>query len=110
MPEEKILGTDYFEVFLGYWKRYHYQLALEGIPAMRTATLVSYGESAMTDAVAKLYGDFGCDLSPEEFKVAKQPKFSQKEKAKADRIIKDVGQFWGSLGLEFPANEISAMH
>ena len=52
---------DYSEVFLGYWKRYHYQLALEGIPAMRTATLVSYSESAMTDALAE-YGVSHIDM------------------------------------------------
>jgi len=53
---------DYFEVMLGYWKRFHYQLALTGIPAMPTARLLPYGRDLMMGAVRSLYEGFGVDL------------------------------------------------
>ncbi len=110
VPEERIADTDYYEVFLGYWKRYHYQIALEGIPAMPTATLVPYSEESMTGTVGRFYEAFGVDIAPEEFKVAKPPKTSQKIEKLAREAVDGVTDFWSSLGLEFPAKELAAKH
>ncbi|MFP6744029.1 MAG: hypothetical protein VCB77_02425 [Alphaproteobacteria bacterium] len=108
IPEQKIAATDYYEVFLGYWKRYHFQLAIEGIPAMPTATLVTYSAEPMTATVKKFYGAFGVDMEPEEFKAAKAPRTSDKIDAMAQATVDEVSNFWSSLGLAFPAKELAA--
>ena len=109
LPEEEIAKMQYLDVFLGYWKRYHFQLALEGIPAMKTATVVPYGDASINDAVNKLYDEFGVDIAPEDFKAAKPPRFKKQEKAAAELVVKDVADFWDSLGLKFPVEQLSSM-
>jgi hypothetical protein len=107
-PEQKIASTDYYEVFLGYWKRHHFQLALEGIPAMPTATLVPYSAESMTSTVSRFYDSFGVDMEPEEFKIAEAPKSSAKIDKMAEVAVDEVAQIWSSLGLEFPVKELAA--
>ena len=108
ISEQKIAVTDYYEVFLSYWKRYHYQLALEGIQAMPTATLVPYSAESMTPTVKKFYDSFGVEMEPEEFKIAEAPKTTAKTDKMAEVAVSEVAIFWSSLGLTFPVEELSA--
>lgn len=105
--EQAVHQMDYVEVFLGYWKRFHYQLALAGIPRVPTTTIVPYGKEYMEKAANDLFQNFSLDLKPETFKSAKAPKFSKKDEAKAEKVVKEMDQFWKSLGLEFPSKEIA---
>ena len=108
VPPEEVLQMDYVGCFLGYWKRFHFQMALTGIPAMRTARVVPYGAQTMTAAVKKLYGDFGLRTEPEAFKSSEPPKFDEREEAAAQAAMEEVAGFWASLGLTFPVEALSA--
>ncbi|MFQ5783982.1 MAG: hypothetical protein ACE5H8_04065 [Alphaproteobacteria bacterium] len=108
--EKDIAKMSYIEVMLGYWKRFHFQLALIGIPRMATARVVPYGAESMTGVVSSLYEAFGVDLEPEAFKVAKPPEFGQGDEDAGEHTVDDVATFWENLGLTFPRDEIAARH
>ena len=108
--QEDILAMTYVECMLGYWKRFHFQLALCGVLRMPTTQVVPYGEQAMTEAVQDWYKNFGVELRAEQFKVAAPPAFNNEEEAAAQQAIDDVSAFWTSLGLEFPVSAIGERH
>ena len=108
-PEKEIKEMDYVEVMLGYWKRFHYKLALAGIPHMPNARIIPFGKEPMNKASKKLFNDFGVDIKPETFKTSELPSFESKETKKAEHVLQDVNQFWKSLGLEFPAKALAKM-
>ncbi|MCE3232910.1 MAG: hypothetical protein K0R98_1167 [Rickettsiaceae bacterium] len=104
--EDEVKQMDYIEVFLGYWKRYHFQLALAGIPAMPNADIVVFGQKSMTSYSKKLFNKLGVNLEPEEFIDSTKADFGTKYKKMAANTIKEVKNFWESLGLGFPAQEL----
>ncbi len=99
---QNVLKMGYHEVMLGYWKRYHYQLALAGIPSMATAKIVPYGRETMNRAVEEMYRDFGLDLAPEEFKIGDPPEVDAEQEAAAEQVVGQVAAFWQDLGVDFP--------
>jgi hypothetical protein len=105
-PPEELFKMNYVEVMCGYWRRFHYQLALAGIPRMPTTQLIPYGQKYMLEAVTGWYRQFGVPLEPEPFKVAQPPKFPAAEEKMAEKALEDVTNFWSSLGLKFPAEEL----
>ncbi len=105
--EKEVAARPYIEVMLDYWKRFHFQLALAGIPRMKTARIVPYGEQYMTGVVKDYYQAFGADLEPEAFKVADKPAFEKAEEDAAERVVNEVATFWEDLGLSFPRDEIA---
>ena len=102
VPEATVKKMSYLDVFLGYWKRYHYQIAMEAIPTMAATHLLPYGGASMTAAVKKFYEGFGTGMDPEPFKEAPKPDFGAQENQKGDAVVQQVGNFWKSLGLTFP--------
>ncbi len=107
IPEAKVRQMNYIDVFLGYWRRFHIQLAVTGLPAMNTARIVPYGKDYMTNAVSGLYKQFGVELEPEEFKTAAKPKFHKAEEAAAEKTVIEVSNAWEALGLKLPVEELS---
>ena len=108
VSEEKVRQMNYVECFLGYWRRFHFQMAMTGIPSMPTARIVPYGAQAMTDAIKKLYSEFGLRMEPETFKSAEPPKFSGAEESAAQKAVEDVASFWNNLGIEFPTGALAS--
>jgi hypothetical protein len=102
VDEAVVKQMSYIDVFLGYWKRYHYQIAMEAIPTMAATHLLPYGRSHMMGAVKKFYADFGSNLEPEPFKEAPKPDFGAQDNQKGDAVVQQVALFWKSLGLSFP--------
>ena len=107
VSEQEIKQMDYVKCFLGYWRRFHFQMALAGIPAMPTARIVPFGKEPMTKFVNGLFNEFGVDVKPEPFKESERPKFSAEDESAAEAVIGDVASFWKSLGLKFPVDDLS---
>ena len=108
VPEGKVRGMDYVSCIIGYWKRFHFQMAMAGVPAMPTARIIPYGERHMTGAVNKLYTEFGLKLEPEPFKVTEPAAFSADEEKEAAKAVEEVANFWASLGMRFPADALAS--
>lgn len=108
--EADILKRGYGEIMLGYWKRYHYQLALAGIPAMPGTVTVPFGRESMVGAAERLFRAFGVDLEPEEFKIGRRPDFDGEMEASAELAVDRVAGFWRDLELSFPRDELAAQH
>lgn len=104
--EEQVLAMDYVEVMVGYWKRFHLQMAMTGMPAMPGAIVVPYGAEPMTRVVEQLYRGFGVDLDPEVFKVAPVPSFGEAHVSAAEQAMGEVSALWASLGMRFPQAEL----
>ena len=107
--EKAVKDMDYIEVFLGYWQRYHYKLALAGIPSMPTSRIVVFGKKTMMKYVSDIYKELNVDLKPEPFKVSKTAKFDSKHEKLATKTIKNVENLWKSLDLDFPAKDLIEM-
>ena len=107
IPETKVRQMDYVDVFLGYWRRFHIQLAITGLPALNTARIVPYGKEYMTGTVSELYKQFGVEIVPEEFKVAPKPKFPKNEEAAAEKTVEEVSNAWDALGLKLPVEQLA---
>ncbi len=108
VPEEKVKEMGYVSCVIGYWKRFHFQMAMAGVPAMPTARIIPYGEQHMTGAVKKLYTQFGLDLEPEAFKTTEPPAFGADEEKEAGKAVEEVANFWASLGMQFPAEALAS--
>jgi hypothetical protein len=106
VPEATVKKMSYLDVFLGYWKRYHYQIAMEAIPTMAWTHLLPYGGASMTGQVKKFYAGFGTSMEPEPFKEAPKPDFGAQENQKGDAVVQQVAAFWKSLGLTFPLDGV----
>jgi hypothetical protein len=107
IPEAKVRQMNYVDVFLGYWRRFHIQLAVTGLPALNTARIVPYGKEYMTGTVSDLYRQFGVQIEPEEFKVAPKPKFPKNEEDAAEKTLEEVNNAWAALGLKLPVDQLS---
>ncbi|MFT5115503.1 MAG: hypothetical protein ACI8P9_004854 [Parasphingorhabdus sp.] len=108
--EQRVLNMNYVEAFAGYWKRFHYQLAISGIPRMPTCQIIPYGEESMTDTIRHWYKEFDVELEPETFKVAPRPEFESDEELVGEQTLDDVAQFWSGLGLKFPLEKLRERH
>lgn len=106
VPEKQVRSMNYVEVMCGYWKRYHYQMALSGMVHMPTTQLIPYSQQNMTEAAKSWYKEFDVDIEPEPFKVAKSPKFKPEEEKLAEKTLEEVASFWNSLGLKFPLEQL----
>lgn len=106
--EAQVRQMDYVESFLGYWKRFHFQMAMAGIPAMPGARVIPYGAEAMSGAAKQLYAEFGLKAEPEAFKAAQPPDFGSDHERAAQRAMEEVAGFWRGLGLAFPSEALAA--
>ncbi len=106
MPEKQVLQMDYAECIIGYWKRFHLQMAMAGIPKMPTACIVPYGQEHMTGYTRQLFSRFGLKRDPENFKKAEPPRFSAEVEKQARNAVEEVASFWKSLGMEFPVDAL----
>jgi hypothetical protein len=105
--DQELGRMTYFDVMLEYWKRYHYQMALSGLPRMPTARIITYGRERMTQAAQTLFDELGVTLVPEEFKIAEPAAFDPQHAAQADLALEQVARFWRDLGLPFPQADLA---
>jgi len=103
----RLLKMPYHEIMLGYWKRYHFQLALTGAAGMATARIVPYGRESMIRVAEEMFANFGVELEPEEFKTSDPPAFDAEIEAAAEKSVDQVASFWRDLGLSFPKDELA---
>lgn len=106
VEEAQVLQMDYIEVLLGYWKRFHFQMALSGMPALKTTTLVPYGQQWMTEAAGELFQRFGIEMEPEAFKAAEPHPFSPAHERLGEQTLQEVNDLWQGLGYAFPLQEL----
>lgn len=108
VTEEKVFEMDYVSCVIGYWKRFHFQMAMSGLPLVPGARIIPYGERQMTAAVKGLYSELGVALEPEAFKASSPPSFGADYEKEAERAVEEVDSFWKSLGMRFPSGAISS--
>jgi hypothetical protein len=104
--EDRIRKMSYVDVFLGYWKRCHFQIAMDAIPTCAGVQLIVHGSANMRRAAKKFYGGFGSHLAPEPFKQAPEPGFDARDQRKSEAAVHEVADFWQCLGLEFPLKAV----
>jgi hypothetical protein len=105
--DRELARMTYFEVMLGYWKRYHYQLALAGMPLMPTARVAVYGRDRMMRSAAALFAELGVNLAPEEFKATQPMPFDREQETEAEAALGQMASFWRDLGITFPLSEMA---
>ncbi len=103
VPEASVMTMPYVDVLLEYWKRFHFQLAMSGIPAMPSARVVAYGAKSMREIVQEYFQAFGIALEPEPFKSASPGHFSAESAQATSAAVTAVIQLWSSLSLPFPS-------
>jgi hypothetical protein len=104
--EGSLLRSDYFDAYLRYWENYHCLLALSGLAANRSWTVVAYGKERLMTLARKLHERFGSAVAPGEFKVFDKRSRHPDWNDRADKAIERVAQVWKLAGLEFPVREV----
>jgi len=108
VPEKEVLRMDYAECIIGYWRRYHYQMAMAGIPKMPTASIVPYGQEEMAGFARQLFSRFGLNREPESFKKPEPHGFVGTTRDLGRKTVEDIASFWGDLGMNFPTETLLA--
>ena len=103
---DRVKEMSYVDVLLGYWKRYHFQIAMNAIPAIAGTRILVHDAVNMKRAARKFYEAFGSSLDPEPFKQAATPGFAPGDRRKSDVAVRQVAHFWQSLGLAFPLKAV----
>ncbi|MHA1540126.1 MAG: hypothetical protein ACTSXQ_06595 [Alphaproteobacteria bacterium] len=106
LTRDEILEMDYIETFLGYWKKYYCQMALSDLPLMPGAKIIPFTKEDMEATVQEVFDTLGNEEEVEEFKVSKFPDFGKEYEDKAEKVVKEVGAFWKSLGMDFPVEKL----
>jgi hypothetical protein len=104
--EGSLLRSDYFDAYLRYWENYHCLLALSGLAANRSWTVVAYGKERLMTLARKLHERFGSAAAPGEFKVFDKRSRHPDWNDRADKAIERVAQVWKLAGVEFPVAEV----
>jgi len=106
--QDEVMRMDYMKCVIGYWKRYHLQMAMAGIPKMPKASIVPYGEEHMRGFAKQLFSRLGVGSEPEGFKLSEPPSFSAEDEQEAQRAMDEVAGLWKSLGMTFPTEALEA--
>jgi hypothetical protein len=106
MTEDRVRSMSYVDVFLGYWKRYYFKLAMDAVPATSDTRLVVFGAAHMSQAARSFYEEFGSHLVPEPFKQAAAPVLDVHDRRKSEGAVREVASFWRQLGFEFPLKAV----
>lgn len=101
-----LVRGDYFDIYLRYWERYHYSIALTGLTASKKWTVVAYGKERLMALAQRLHARFGSTAAPGEFKVFDKRSRHPEWDAKATEAIARVEHVWKSVGLVFPVDEV----
>jgi hypothetical protein len=104
--EGSLLRSDYFDAYLRYWENYHCLLALSGLAANRSWTVVAYGKERLMTLARKLHERFGSAAALGEFKVFDKRSRHPDWNDRADKAIERVAQVWKLAGVEFPVAEV----
>ena len=107
IASEEITKMDYVSVMLGYWLRYHCQMATSGLLGAPNTTIVPYGAESMTKCTKELYKQLKIKQKPEIFKKAKPVLFSVKQTKEAEKMVVAFADLWKSLGYDFPKIEMN---
>ncbi|MEW8043779.1 MAG: hypothetical protein G8D28_05615 [gamma proteobacterium symbiont of Phacoides pectinatus] len=103
--ERDVFSMDYVDVLLGYWRSYHYQMAMSGMPSLPSSRIIPYGAEAMNQVSRDVFASMGVDVEPETFFEASAPEFDEKYLKAANKLINDMTAFWRSLGMSFPKKQ-----
>ncbi len=106
---EELNRMDYFDAYLRYWEFYHMSLATTGLAANRNLRVVAFGESTLRACAQDYHDQFGSGLRPADFHVSdKARRLHPPWIARAQPTIDRVAAVWNSVGIAFPAAEISS--
>jgi hypothetical protein len=103
---QRITERDYFDVYLRYWEHYHHQLAVSGLAAIRSRTMVVYGSERLKRCAAALCEPLGPPVALEEFR---EPDYGGRHRdwdRRAEPAIRRIAQVWHDSGLAFPLDEL----
>lgn len=106
---QQLASMDYFEAYLRYWERFHVSLAMTGLAASHNLRVVGFSKSALQSIAQDYHDRYGSGLRASEFHVSdevrrRHPQWIEQ----AQPAIERVAATWKSLGIAFPAEELSA--
>lgn len=105
-PEAAVCARDYFDVYLGYWERYHVNLALSGLTAGKHIRFVAYGKERFT-AIAREYRErYGAQGALEPFHVSTTTDRHPEWRARAEAAVQRVAVQWERAGWRYPVDEV----
>ena len=98
---------EYFCAYVRYWEQYYINLAMSGLTANRTRTVVAFGEHSMEEAARIQHSRLGSSYSVDKFvapsaSCARHPQWVQRSEEAMER----VAAVWRLVGLPFPAAEL----
>ena len=105
---EGLKGMNYFDVYLQYWERYHFSLAMTGLSASRDLQVVAFNKVALQSSAQSFHDRYSSGLQASEFHVSEKARRLHPEWVeRAQPAIDRVAAAWKCVGIPFPAEEIS---
>ena len=99
---------DYFDAYLRYWEYYHLSLATTGLPANRKVNVVAFSASSLRASAQSFHDRYGSELQAAEFHNSDKARRLHPEWiARSQPTIDRICAIWKSVGIRFPAQEIS---
>lgn len=108
LSAEHLNSLDYFDAYLRYWEGFHLSLATTGISAMHNLRSVAFGQSALQALAQSYHARYHSGFQVGDFHVSdkaqhRHPQWMKRARPSIDRIA----AVWKSVGIPYPADEIS---
>jgi len=105
---QQLGSMDYFAAYLRYWERFHLSLATSGLAASHDLRIVAFSKPTLQSIAQGYHDRFGSGLRASEFHVSdKARRVHPQWIERAQPAIERVAETWKSLGVAFPAAELS---
>lgn len=107
VTRSELASMEYFAAYVRYWEQYYINLAMSGLTANRTRSVVAFGEDNMEEAALVQHGRLGSTHSVGKFVAprelhARHPQWIRRSEEAMER----VAAVWRLVGLPFPAAEL----
>jgi len=104
---QPVESMDYFTAYVRYWEQYYINLALSGLTANRSTTVIAFGKHRMQAMASQWHRRFNSGKNPTEFKptaslVDRHPSWLRRSEEAMNRVL----AVWQLVGLTFPLTEL----
>jgi hypothetical protein len=108
---EELADMEYFSAYVRYWEQYYINLAMSGLTANRSRSVVPFGKRNMEEIAQLQHHRLGSTRAVTEF-VAPEPAYSKHPQwvGRAEEAMQRVAAVWSLVGLPFPTAELRLCH
>ena len=107
VPAAELAGMEYFAAYVRYWEQYYINLAMCGLTANRSRTVVAFGTENMEEVARLQHSRLGSGRGITRF-VTPEPAYAKHPQwiGRSEEALERVAAVWRLVGLPFPSAEL----